>query len=123
MATLHLGYEMPDLTLIDPTPDDVLQLTDGFEQWDAQDPVVNEYKRVQLLQAEKGRVAELKQRVEESDEWRTLIQLNRQLKTQISEEGPTASTGASRHRQAASHSLPQGSHQHTATTTTRAGSE
>ena len=83
MMALHCISEMPVFSVIDPTPEDVLH---GFEQWDATDPVVNEYKRVQQLQTEKGRVDELKQRVEESEEWRSLIRLNRQLKAQLAEE-------------------------------------
>ena len=74
------------LSLIDPTPEDVLRLTDGFEQWDAQDPVVNEYKRVQQLQTEKQQVNDLRRHVEESAEWRTLIRLNRELKAQLVEK-------------------------------------
>jgi hypothetical protein len=73
-------------SLIDPTPEDVLRLTDGFEAWDAEDPIFREYKRVQQLRTEKQRIHELKQRVEESAEWRTLIRLNRQLKAQLAEE-------------------------------------
>jgi hypothetical protein len=76
----------PLLPLIDPTPEDVLRLTDGFEEWDAEDPIFREYKRVQQQQTEKQRINDLKQRVEESVEWRTLIRINRELKAQLAEE-------------------------------------
>ena len=83
ITALLSPHEMPVFSVIDPTPEEVLH---GFDEWDATDPIVNEYKRVQQLQTEKRRADELKQRVEESEEWRSLIQLNRQLKAQLAEE-------------------------------------
>ena len=78
--------EMPVLSVLGPTPEDVLQLTNGFEPWDVQDPVVAEHRRVQQLLMEKSRVNKLRQRVEEGEEWQTLVRVNRQLKAQLFEE-------------------------------------
>ena len=69
------------------TPKEALALAVcGFDSWDLQDSGVSEYVRASQLVAERRRVDELMQQLENSAEWRALVRLDHELKVAVRRE-------------------------------------
>ena len=74
------------LTPLALTPEHVISLTDSLDAWDSLDPIAAEYSRVTRALMEKRRVDDLKQQLERSDAWQSLVRLDLELKAHLVQE-------------------------------------
>ena len=74
------------LTPLALTPEDAILLTDSLDPWDSLDPIAAEYAKVTRALTEKRRVDDLKQQLERSDAWQSLVRLDLELKAHLVQE-------------------------------------